>query len=107
MTEWKTAAPKDIPAQLNGCDCGVFMLKVCARLPPLATLRRSHAFPPAIVLCSMPTGWCVHCARLCATSLTPSLRRLQGLQEPLTFRQADMPYFRRRVVANCIAKLVV
>jgi Ulp1 family protease len=30
ISDWKTAAPKDIPGQLNGCDCGVFMLKVHA-----------------------------------------------------------------------------
>jgi len=27
MTGWKTASPKDIPEQLNGCDCGVFACK--------------------------------------------------------------------------------
>jgi hypothetical protein len=25
-SEWTVSAPKDIPKQLNGCDCGVFML---------------------------------------------------------------------------------
>ncbi|KAK2562098.1 Sentrin-specific protease 2 [Acropora cervicornis] len=27
LSEWKLAAPKDIPEQLNGCDCGVFACK--------------------------------------------------------------------------------
>jgi sentrin-specific protease 1 len=26
-SEWTLSAPRDIPAQHNGCDCGVFMLK--------------------------------------------------------------------------------
>ncbi|CAH3031439.1 unnamed protein product [Porites evermanni] len=27
LNGWKTASPKDIPEQLNGCDCGVFACK--------------------------------------------------------------------------------
>jgi hypothetical protein len=37
-SEWTVSEPKDIPKQLNGCDCGVFMLKyadwVVRSLPP-------------------------------------------------------------------------
>jgi len=59
--DWKTFAPKDIPAQTNGCDCGVFMLKYADWL---------------------------------------------ALEAPLSFVQADMPYFRRRIVAECCQKRV-
>ena len=52
---WTVEIPKDIPRQMNGCDCGVFMLK-----------------------------YADYIASGC----------------PLTFTQADMGYFRRRIVAD-------
>lgn len=27
LSEWSVEFPKDVPKQMNGCDCGVFMLK--------------------------------------------------------------------------------
>jgi hypothetical protein len=27
VSEWRLESPKDIPRQLNGCDCGVFAIK--------------------------------------------------------------------------------
>ena len=52
---WAAEHPKEIPRQMNGCDCGVFMLK-----------------------------YADYIASGC----------------PLTFTQADMAYFRRRIVAD-------
>jgi sentrin-specific protease 1 len=52
---WAAEHPKEIPRQMNGCDCGVFMLK-----------------------------YADYIASGC----------------PLTFTQADMGYFRRRIVAD-------
>ena len=52
---WAAEHPKAIPRQMNGCDCGVFMLK-----------------------------YADYIASGC----------------PLTFTQADMAYFRRRIVAD-------
>ena len=52
---WAAEHPKAIPRQMNGCDCGVFMLK-----------------------------YADYIASGC----------------PLTFTQADMGYFRRKIVAD-------
>ena len=54
-SDWTAEHPKAIPRQMNGCDCGVFMLK-----------------------------YADYIASGC----------------PLTFTQADMGYFRRRIVAD-------
>ena len=54
-SDWAAEHPKEIPRQMNGCDCGVFMLK-----------------------------YADYIASGC----------------PLTFTQADMGYFRRRIVAD-------
>ena len=54
---WRAEHPKDIPRQMNGCDCGVFMLK-----------------------------YADYIASGC----------------PLSFTQADMGYFRRRIVADAL-----
>lgn len=37
LNGWKTASPKDIPEQLNGCDCGVFACKYAEYLSRKAT----------------------------------------------------------------------
>ena len=46
-SEWTVSAPKDIPKQLNGCDCGVFMLKYAdwvVRFPvPVAYFMHPHS----------------------------------------------------------------
>ena len=54
-SDWAAEHPKEIPRQMNGCDCGVFMLK-----------------------------YADYIASGC----------------PLTFTQADMGYFRRKIVAD-------
>lgn len=40
-SDWGVSAPRDIPAQLNGCDCGVFMVKYAD-----AVVRRAPRAPP-------------------------------------------------------------
>lgn len=59
MTGWKQLMPKDIPEQMNGCDCGVFMCKY-------AEYKSRYA--------------------------------------KFTFKQDNMPYFRKRMIYEILTK---
>ncbi|XP_065053996.1 sentrin-specific protease 1-like isoform X2 [Rhopilema esculentum] len=59
IDEWTECSPKDIPEQLNGCDCGVFTCKFAE----------------------------------CLTK-----------DSPMNFSQANMPYFRKRMVYEIMTK---
>ena len=45
---WSVEIPKDIPRQMNGCDCGVFMLKyadyIATGVPPHVPPARHGVF---------------------------------------------------------------
>ena len=58
-SDWAVETPKDIPRQMNGCDCGVFMLKYADFI---------------------------------------------AVGAPLGFDQSDMGYFRKRIIADAMAK---
>ena len=58
-SDWTVETPKDIPRQMNGCDCGVFMLKYADFI---------------------------------------------AVGAPLGFDQSDMGYFRKRIIADAMAK---
>ena len=81
-SDWTVCAPRDIPKQLNGCDCGVFMVKFADWLVRQPGRR---GFPSI-------RHW--HLTRVA-----------QSRDKELAFSQADMPYFRRRMVAEIMQKL--
>ena len=81
-SDWTVSAPKDIPKQLNGCDCGVFMLKYADWVVRF----------PALVACL--ASWLPDDAGSAPQARNAALR----------FTQADMPYFRKRIIAEIVAK---
>ena len=82
--DWTVSAPRDIPAQLNGCDCGAFMVKYAD------TVVRGV----------------LHCD-LAPADLVPWQAQGMAFSGTSPFTQADMPYFRRRIVAECMQKKAV
>jgi hypothetical protein len=57
VSDWQRSAPSDIPEQMNGCDCGVFMLKYADWL-----VRDRAAEDLLAASKALTTAWVCFCA---------------------------------------------
>ena len=82
-SSWTRKFPKDIPAQTNGCDCGVFVIKWVLGLGRLCVVRpvaaRHAACPDAPVLHADPISSLFYAMQVC---------RLLGATKKVRFQPA-------------------
>lgn len=99
-SSWPRRFPRTIPRQENGCDCGVFTVKFGDYL--VRSKEGRISFPVG-----RQEAWCLPLFDVAPCSprrpqpaLTSHLALSQARGRGLEFSQANMPYFRKRMVAE-------